>query len=114
MVVDIFTDTVEITNPGLFPAGKTPEDFMVGKARPSRARNPLIAATLYRAGLIEQYGSGIGRIKNACDAAGVRFEYHQEDECTRLVFYRPEVQSISSNAEEPPTTAGICFPKTRP
>lgn len=105
VVVDIFTDTVEITNPGLFPAGKTPEDFMAGKARPSRARNPLIAATLYRAGIIEQYGSGIGRIKNACDAAGVRFEYYQEDECTRLVFYRPEVQSESEKTSEPPTTA---------
>lgn len=105
VVVGIFTGTVEIANPGLFPAGKTPEDFMAGKARPSRARNPLIAATLYRAGIIEQYGSGIGRIKNACDAAGVRFEYYQEDECTRLVFYRSAIQNESEKTSEPPTTA---------
>lgn len=90
VVIDVFTDTVEITNPGLFPTGKTPEAFIAGKVKPpSRGRNPLIANALFRSGLIEQYGSGIGRIRDACAEANVKFEYRQDDDCTTLVFHRP-------------------------
>lgn len=43
------------------------------------------------------YGSGISRIKFACEAAGVRFECLQECGATRLVFHRPGSQlQISS------------------
>lgn len=90
VVIDVFTDTVEITNPGLFPAGKSPEAFIAGKVKPpSRGRNPLISNALFRSGIIEQYGSGIGRIRDACSEAGVKFEYRQDDDCTKLVFHRP-------------------------
>lgn len=52
-------------------------------------RNPLIASALFRSGIIEQYGSGIGRIRDACSEAGVKFEYRQHNDCTTLVFHRP-------------------------
>lgn len=86
--IDIFMDTVEITNPGLFPVGDSPEDHLTGRSHKSDSPNPLIAAALFRAGIIEAYGSGIPRIKSACDEADVRFEYHQRDGQTRLVFHR--------------------------
>lgn len=98
VVIDVFTDTVCITNPGLFPEGKPPESFMAGVAAPSKPRNPLLANALYRGGVIEAYGSGIRRIKSLCEEAGVLFCYRQERGCTTIVFQRPGSQLI--NPEE--------------
>lgn len=86
--LNIFPDTIEIVNPGLFPEGDSPENHIEGKVGAvSSPRNPLIATLLFRAGIIEQYGSGIPRIKRSCDASNVKFEYRQEKGLTRIVFY---------------------------
>ena len=77
--LNISPDTVEIVNPGLFPEGDSPETHIEGKVgAASDPRNPLIANLLFRAGIVEQYGSGIPRIKRSCDAANAKFEYRQE------------------------------------
>ena len=89
VMIDIFTDTVQITNPGLFPAGTTPDDYLMGVARAPQSRNPRIADALFRGGYIEAFGSGLRRIKQACDEAGVSFEYFQEGNATRVAFHRP-------------------------
>lgn len=44
--VAIYKDRVEIYNPGSFPEGYKPEDFISGDERPVR-RNPLITSILY-------------------------------------------------------------------
>ena len=98
VVIDVFTDTVRITNPGLFPEGKPPESFMAGVVTPSKPRNPLLANALYKGGAIEAYGSGIRRIKLLCGKVGVRFGYRQERGCTTIVFERPG--SLLVNSEE--------------
>lgn len=69
--VNVFMDTVQIVSPGLFPEGDSPERHLDGVASEFGLRNPAIARTLFRAGVIEQYGTGIPRIKEACEAAGV-------------------------------------------
>lgn len=99
VVIDVFTDTVSITNPGLFPEGKPPESFMAGSVAPSRPRNPLLASALYKGGLIETYGSGIRRIKSLCEEAGVRFGYRQDCGCTTIVFHRPGSQLVGEAAD---------------
>jgi ATP-dependent DNA helicase RecG len=73
--VAIFRDRVEIYNPGDFPEGRTPEDFLTGKER-SILRNPLIAETLFKCKDIERWGSGLKRIADECaeHGVGVRFE----------------------------------------
>jgi ATP-dependent DNA helicase RecG len=73
--VAIFRDRVEIYNPGDFPAGHTPEDFLSGKER-SILRNPLIAETLFKSKDIEKWGSGLKRIADECaeQGVGVKFE----------------------------------------
>lgn len=98
VMIDIFTDTVQITNPGLFPAGTTPDDYLMGVARAPQNRNPRIADALFRGGYIEAFGSGLRRIKQACDEAGVSFEYFQEGNATRVAFHRPgsHVELVSS------------------
>ena len=86
--VDVYRDTVEITNFGLFPVGTTPEDYLTGREKGTKSRNPSLANTLFRGGYIEAFGSGLRRIRDACAAESVRFEYHQDCGETRLVFYR--------------------------
>ena len=86
--VDVYRDTVEITNFGLFPAGTTPEDYLYGREKGTKSRNPAIANALFRGGYIEAFGSGLRRIRAACETADVRFEYHQDCGETRLVLYR--------------------------
>ncbi len=97
--VRIYTDAVEITNFGRFPLGTTPEDYLMGREKGSHSRNPLIANVLFRGDYIEAFGSGIHRIKEVCDDAGVRLEYFQERDETRVVFQRPwsQVEFVSGD-----------------
>lgn len=60
VAVDVLTDTVEVTSPGLFPARETPEDYLEGRTHQSIKRNEHIADALYR------------RASSRCTAAGSR------------------------------------------
>ena len=61
VVVEVFSDRVEIYNPGGLPKGLDPKKF----GTKSVPRNLLIAGMLHRANYIEKAGTGIGRIKSA-------------------------------------------------
>lgn len=63
----IFQDRVEIVTPGGLPAGMREEDL----GSKSVPRNPLLFGLLYRMRLVEQIGSGIRRIHDACLEHGV-------------------------------------------
>ena len=65
--VYIFQDRVEIVTPGGLPAGMREEDL----GSKSVPRNPLLFSMLYRMKLVEQIGSGIRRIHEACLEHGV-------------------------------------------
>jgi len=65
----IFDDRIEITNPGLLPFGLTIEAALSGV---SRLRNRVIGRTFRELGLIEQWGSGIGRMIAVCTEAGLK------------------------------------------
>ena len=86
-------DTVEIINPGLFPEGDSPERHLEGRAGSFQQRNPMIADALFRAGVIERYGTGIPRIKEACEASGVGFHYSQTINTTTVAFDRQKMQT---------------------
>ena len=60
-MIEVFSDRVEIYNPGGLPSGLDPKDF----GTKSVPRNLRIASMLHRANYIEQAGTGIGRIKKA-------------------------------------------------
>ena len=65
--VYIFRDRLEIVTPGGLPAGMREEDL----GSRSVPRNPLLFSMLYRMRLVEQIGSGIRRIHDACQEHGV-------------------------------------------
>lgn len=87
--VNVFIDTIQIVGPGLFPEGDSPERHLEGVASEFGLRNPAIARTFFRTGVIEQYGTDIPRIKEACEATGVRFRFEQTVNSTVVVFKRP-------------------------
>ena len=88
--IDVFWDHVDIYSPGLFPVGYDPEGYLAGEESTSKPRNRLIATTLYRSGDIEIYGTGLQRIKAACDEAKVPFSVTQSRHGVHVTFTRSE------------------------
>jgi len=86
--ITIFSNRIEIYNPGTFPDGLTPQDFLTGQER-SIKRNPLLAQLMYYTKDIESFGTGLKRITDACDEAGVRVEFELLKRGFAVVFYRP-------------------------
>jgi predicted HTH transcriptional regulator len=73
--VSIFTDRVEIENPGVLLAGLTVEDIKHGV---SKLRNRVIGRVFKELGYIEQWGSGIQRAMSECRQAGLPEPVFQE------------------------------------
>ena len=90
--VNVYMDFIEVVSPGPFPEGDSPDRHFEGSGSDFRQRNPNIAQVLFRSGMIEQYGTGIPRIKRACDAADVAFSYRQDANSTVIRFERPGAQ----------------------
>ncbi|MDR1537342.1 MAG: putative DNA binding domain-containing protein [Clostridiales bacterium] len=87
--ITIYSNRIEIYNPGTFPEGLTPQDFINGKER-SKKRNPLLAQLMYYTKDIESFGTGLRRITEACKAAGVRVDFEMLKLGFAVVFYRPD------------------------
>jgi len=66
--VAIFDDRIEIDNPGTLPPGLTIAEIRQGI---SKLRNRVIARVFHELRLIEQWGSGIQRMTQACLEAGL-------------------------------------------
>ena len=62
-VVKIYDDRIEFYNPGKLPEGISVQDLILNNYK-STPRNKAIAEFFKNLGLIEKYGSGIGRIIN--------------------------------------------------
>ena len=87
--VAIYKDRVEIYNPGTFPEGLEPQDYIERVERPVR-RNPKIARILYYSKDIESFGTGLKRIADACESAGVRYEFQKKKTGFVVCFYRSD------------------------
>ena len=80
-------DRVEIENPGRLPFDLTPET--IKSAHASYPYNPLIAEVLFKSSFLESWGSGVGRMIDACHAQGVpEPEYEVASGFVRIVFRR--------------------------
>jgi predicted HTH transcriptional regulator len=66
--LSLFDDRLELENPGLLPFGLTVEDILQGV---SKLRNRVIGRVFKELGLIEQWGSGIGRMIDTCRELGL-------------------------------------------
>ena len=66
--IAVFDDRLEVENPGILMPGLTLEDLYEGV---SRLRNRAIGRVFRDLGLIEQWGSGVSRMLEACRKAGL-------------------------------------------
>jgi ATP-dependent DNA helicase RecG len=84
VMVEIFDDRVEISNPGelLFEKEK------IGKRTVSVARNPILFDIFSRMQLIEKAGTGIKRILALTDARNINVEFDIDSFFT-IIFFRP-------------------------
>ncbi len=67
--VGIYDDIVNVVSPGGFPSTITQEDILEGR---SEIRNKVIARVFKELNYIEQWGSGIRRIKSSCKNKGLK------------------------------------------
>ncbi len=70
-LVNVMPSLVEITSLGGLVPGITKEDL---EANISMPRNKLLAALMYRLGIIEAWGTGIGRMRSSYDDTGLDVE----------------------------------------
>jgi len=87
IMVEIFDDRVEVTNPGGAPKGITKENF----GNTSVARNPNIATMLHRSGYIERMGTGIKRMKGAMESMGLEAPIFQTEGYFFKVIFKREL-----------------------
>ncbi len=71
--INVHPSMVTVFNPGSFPDGLTPMDF-VNKNIPSVKRNPIIVDVLYRCKNVEKSGTGFKRMNASCLSAGVKWD----------------------------------------
>jgi ATP-dependent DNA helicase RecG len=88
--IAIYSNRIEIYNPGTFPKGLTPQDFIDGAGKSVR-RNPLLAQIMYYSKDIESFGTGLQKIVHECEAAQVRYEFELGKLGFSVIFYRPEI-----------------------
>lgn len=83
--VSIFSDRIEFENPGILPLGITLDDIKSGI---SKVRNKVIARYFEKAGLIEQWGSGVQRIIAALEEQNFQSPQFEElGHHFRVTFY---------------------------
>ncbi len=80
-------------------------EFIDQPERPIR-RNPKIARILYYSKDIESFGTGLKRIADACDCAGVKYEFKNLKSGFVVCFYRSEEEDKESEkADKEPEKA---------
>jgi ATP-dependent DNA helicase RecG len=92
--IGIYDDIINIVSPGGFPSAITQEDILEGR---SEIRNKVIARVFKELNYIEQWGSGIRRIKSSCKARGLKEpEIVEKGDFVDVSLYR-EVADSSQN-----------------
>ncbi len=89
--IAIFSDRLEIQNPGMLPFGFTLEDLKTGV---SRVRNRVIARIFHELQLMEEWGSGYKRIIEACREGGYPEPKWEEIGAVIRVTFYPHPQSL--------------------
>jgi ATP-dependent DNA helicase RecG len=85
--VGVYDDIVNVVSPGGFPNTLTAEALQEGR---SEIRNRVVARIFKELGYIEQWGSGIQRIKTACTAVGLAEpRIREKGDFVDVEFYRP-------------------------
>ncbi len=113
--IRVYDHRITLWNPGLLPLDWTLDKFMGTHA--SVPHNPAIANALFRAGMVEAWGRGIGNIVSACGSAGtVKPQWLLEPGGLRLEFVFNAVEHGTSDQSTPHETPSgeWCQPESEP
>lgn len=91
--ITIHPSMLRIYNPGEFPIGYKPEDF-VNENISSIVRNPIILKTLFLSEDVESYSSGFKRVYDECGKKDVKIDYVINREGFTFIFKRNVVNSV--------------------
>lgn len=86
--IAFFDNRIEIFNPGTFPPGLTPDNFIKGHER-SHLRNPKIAEIFFYTRNIDRWGSGLQRIDKECRENKIKYSFQILSDGFLVTFYRP-------------------------
>ena len=100
VMVEIYDDRVVITNPGGLPKGISLDDL----GTMSVTRNPFIADMLYRAEYNEKMGTGIKKVRDLMEDAGLEAPAFTSTGFFTVTFKRPQlhIPSIEKTPEDLP------------
>ena len=101
--ISIHPSFIRIYNPGEFPIGYKPEDF-VSSNIPSMIRNPLILKTLFLSEDVESYSSGFKRVYDECKKNNVSTDYETIQEGFAFIFKRDVVNDVVNGVVNKPLT----------
>ena len=102
--ITIHPGKIRIYNPGEFPIGYKPEDF-INDDLPSMARNPLILKTLFLSDDVESYSSGFKRVFYECNEKNIKTEYIIANDGFTFIFRRNVVNGVVNNVANRPLTS---------
>ena len=94
--ISIHPSMIRIYNPGEFPLGYKPEDF-VNQNLPSMIRNPLILKTLFLSDDVESYSSGFKRVYEECKIQNVSTMYEIYRDGFTFIFKRNVINDDVKN-----------------
>lgn len=101
ITIELFDDRVEVSNPGGLTSAISLTDF----GTKSHSRNPLIFGLFVRIRMVEQVGSGIGRIKDQMKAAKLSEPLFKTAGMFTVVLQRPEKISGKGSGKSSPGDA---------
>ncbi|MBS0350555.1 MAG: putative DNA binding domain-containing protein [Proteobacteria bacterium] len=105
--VAIYDDRLEIQNPGIMPPGMSIEQF---KAGVSRIRNPVIARVFGELNLVEEWGSGYKRIREACKQGGYpEPQWEELGTVLRVTFFPHPDFAHKAPADQVGTKSGLSW-----
>lgn len=91
--ISVYDDKIMIWNPGYLPEGWSVNRLL--KKHPSKAYNPDVANTFFRAGMIEAWGRGIESIFEACEKFGIYSpEFNYETGGLWVIFNFKDVDTL--------------------
>ena len=95
--VMLFTDRLEISNPGRLPIELTIEKLFT--AHNSIPANPLLAESLYLYGTIERMGTGTEDMVKCCKEMGLKLPVFTQDTEFKTILYKNSQEPISDTTQ---------------
>ena len=98
--IAIYDDRVEIENTGHLPDELTVET--IKQSHHSFPQNPTIADVLFKTTFLENWGSGVGRMLDACREANLpEPEFHQNAAFVWVTFKRTTIEAYNPSTPQP-------------